>query len=73
MEGVMPARQSSGNTWAETRQEHLSHPPSPLVGTRPRAHKQPSRDSPLKYLPGGQAENNPLEKQGCGEGETTLP
>lgn len=43
-------------------QEHLSH-----LGTSPKAHTQPGRDSPLKHLPGGQAWNKPLEKQGCGE------
>lgn len=57
---------SSGSVWAETWQQHLSHPLSALAGTSPKAHKQPSRDWPLKHLPGGQAQNKPLERQGCG-------
>ena len=64
---------SSGSTWAETWQEHLSHPLSALAGTNPKAHKQPSRDSPLKCLPRGQAQNKPLEKQGCAEEGQTSP
>lgn len=53
---------SSGSTW----QERLSHPLSALAGASPKAHEQPSGDWPFKHLPGGQAQNQPLEKQGCG-------
>lgn len=68
----MPARQRGSRAApaarGQKRGRSIYHTHSVLSQvTSPEAHKQPSRDSLLKHLPGGQARNKPLEKQGGGE------